>query len=153
MAVDAGREDVEERLDVPLEPDLPPHLGEVLPPHATVLRVVQEQVGQLSSLLHEVGIREPVDLVLEPGPVEQLAQHLTGVVEAERLVEVAGDQVMLRGVRPLPGDAPGARGRPEGGRSFAFMNPHAFIPSLWREESDSSQEVLRPMGPSLPPVL
>ena len=72
MAIDARREDLEERVDVLLQPDALAHLGEVLLPHAPVLRVVQEQVGQLPALLHEVGAREPVDLVLEPRPAEQL---------------------------------------------------------------------------------
>ena len=39
----------------------------------------------------------PADLLVESVDAEHLAQHEPGVVEAERLVEVADEQVLLHG--------------------------------------------------------
>jgi hypothetical protein len=79
---------------VPLEADAPPDLLEVRAPHAAVLGVVAQQVRQLGPRLHEVEPREPAHLVVEAGDAEQLAQQAAGVVEGQRLVEVADEQVV-----------------------------------------------------------
>src|SRR6266540_754567 len=54
-----------------------------------------EQVGELRALLHQVQAGERRDLLAEARDAEQLAQNDAGIVEAERLVEVARQQVLL----------------------------------------------------------
>jgi len=67
----------------------------VLAADAAEGRIVAQQVGELAPLLHEVAAREARDLDLEIRGADDLAQHQPGVVEAQRLVEVAGDEVMM----------------------------------------------------------
>ena len=61
------------------------------------LRIMQQQVGQLRPLLHQVEFGHAFRLALEflGRNANQLAQHVTGVVESQRLVEVAGEQVVF----------------------------------------------------------
>ncbi len=89
-------EKVDERLDVAAQPNAPSGLLEVLAPHAPELRVVTNQVRQLAPLLDQVAPGQPVDLFLEAGGANQLAQYHPRIVEAERLVEVRRDQKVLR---------------------------------------------------------
>ena len=70
-----------------------PDFDEVLAAHLAVLGIVEQQIGQLGALLHEVGARQPGDLVVEPVGAEQLAQHDARIVEAQCLIEIAGDQI------------------------------------------------------------
>ena len=85
-----------ERCDVLLQPDALADLDEVLPPHAAVLRVVQEQVGQLAALLHQVEPRQARHLAPRSPALPSSSLSTTpGVVEAQRLVEVARQQVVL----------------------------------------------------------
>ena len=65
----------------------------VLATDLAVLGVVEEQVGELASLLHEVDARETPHLLLEPRGAEQLGQHDPGILEAQGLVEIAGQQI------------------------------------------------------------
>ena len=62
------------------------------------LRIVQEQVCQFRALLDEVERGHSLDLALKlfQGNPHQLAQHVTGIVESQRLVEIAGKQKMLQ---------------------------------------------------------
>ena len=62
-------------------------------PHLAELGIVEQQVGELGALLDEAGPRQAGDLALEALGADQAAQHDAGVVEAERLVEVAGDEI------------------------------------------------------------
>src|SRR5262249_9419465 len=93
-AFDAGVEDLDQAPDVVLQPDALADLVEVLPADLPVFGVVQQQVGQLSALLHEVDPCQAGDLLLEARGAQQLAEHDPRVVEAQRLVEVAGEQVL-----------------------------------------------------------
>ena len=92
MTVDAALEEVDQRRDVAAQPDPPPGLDQVLAPDAAELGVVTDQVGQLAALLHQVAARQALDLLVEVGDAKQLAQHDAGVVEAQGLVEVGGDE-------------------------------------------------------------
>jgi hypothetical protein len=64
----------------------------VFPANASEFRVVPDQVRELAALLDKIARGEARDLVLEPGDAEQLAQNLTRVVEAQRLIEIGRDQ-------------------------------------------------------------
>ena len=109
-----GRDDVElelvpvERLqqarqevDVPLQANLLAHLPQILSPDSAILRIVQQQIRQLGALLHQMHARESGTLFHEPGNTQHLAQGDSGVVEAQRLIEVAHQQVTLHSGLPL----------------------------------------------------
>jgi hypothetical protein len=53
---------------------------------------VEQEVGQLSALLDEVYSGEAMNFVSEVMRAEQFAQNHSGIVEAESLVEVTGEQ-------------------------------------------------------------
>ena len=65
MPVDAAVEEVDQRRNVAAQAHAAAGLFEVLATHATELRVVPNEVGELAALLHEVAARQPVDLFLE----------------------------------------------------------------------------------------
>src|SRR5690606_33622073 len=88
-------EQVHEVPDITLQPDAPAGLDEVLAPDTPELRVVAEQVGQLAALLDEIAARETGYFGFEIGRPDDLAEDDAGVVEAQCLVEVAGDEVVL----------------------------------------------------------
>src|SRR5512144_2939605 len=104
MSVDAVGEQLRELADVVFEPDVPPDFYEVVTAHAAELRVVAEQICELSTLLHEVEARQAGDLLVEAANAQHLAQEATRVVEAQGLVEVADQQKRLhrRSVRRAP---------------------------------------------------
>ena len=76
------------------EPDPPPRFHQVLTPDPTELGIVANQIGQLAPLLDEVAAGQAVDLLLEPVGPEQLAEDETGIVEAERLIEIRRHEKM-----------------------------------------------------------
>ncbi len=57
---------------------------------AAEIRVVENQIAKLRALLDEVHLRQSLDLVVEPMKTDELAQHDSRVVEAERLVKITG---------------------------------------------------------------
>src|SRR5579863_2494383 len=68
----------------------------MLATHARVkLGIVQQQVGELPALLHKVELRHArgLALILAGGNSQQLTEHVARVIEAQRLVEVAGKNV------------------------------------------------------------
>src|SRR4029078_13400927 len=68
----------------------------MLAPHAAVLGIVADEIGELAALLHQVAVRESLDLLLEATHAEQFAQFEAGIVEAQRLVEIRREQEMSR---------------------------------------------------------
>ena len=54
-----------------------------------------QQIRQLRPLLDEVRIYKRFHLLLEVRNANQLAKHMAGVIETERLVKVARDQIPL----------------------------------------------------------
>jgi len=70
-------------------------LDQIFSAHAPKLRIVAQQVRELGAFLHEIEPRQVRDLVLKAGDAEHLAQHETRVVETQRLVKIAHQQVML----------------------------------------------------------
>src|SRR5205814_9156244 len=97
MVFQPAVQQLHQQRDVLAQPHAAPRLHEVLAAHAPELRVVANEVGQLSALLHEVARGEAGDLLLERGGADDLAQDDTRVVEAERLVEVRRHQEVLAG--------------------------------------------------------
>jgi hypothetical protein len=97
-AVDSAFQELDELRDMVLEPHPPAGLDEVLPPHPPELRVVPDQIGELPALMDEVAPAQAVHLRLETGHAEQVGQHGARIVEAERLVEVRGQQIVISAV-------------------------------------------------------
>ena len=64
--------------------------GEVFAPDPAECRVVPQQVGQFRALLDQMGARKPGDLLVEVVDAEHLAEDHARIVEAQRLVKVAG---------------------------------------------------------------
>src|ERR1700674_4053541 len=60
--------------------------------HAPVLRIVQDQVCQFSTLLNQMDVCKPGDPLVESGHSQQFAQHDPRIVEAERLIKIANKQ-------------------------------------------------------------
>src|SRR6266540_5102714 len=67
VVVKALLEEPQHLLNVLLETDSFAHLYQVLFTDTTVLRVVQQQVSQFASLLHQVHVRQAGDLFTKPG--------------------------------------------------------------------------------------
>ena len=100
MALDAVLEDLHQPVDVGLEADAVAHFHEVLAAHLAVLGVVEQEVGELGALLHKVDARQALHLFFEAVRPEQLAEDDPGVVEAQRLIEIAREQVLPGSLRP-----------------------------------------------------
>ena len=83
------------------EANPPADLPQILSPDPAILRVVQQQVRQLGALLHQMHSGESGTLFHEPGNTQHLAQGDSGVVEAQRLIEVAHQQVTLHPGLPV----------------------------------------------------
>ena len=95
MPVDPILQERREQRDVTLEPDATANLHEIGAAYAAEFRIVQDQIGQLGARLDEIQSRQAGDASAEVVDAEHVAHHVTGVVEAQRLVEVAHEQVML----------------------------------------------------------
>src|SRR5436189_294218 len=78
-----------EQLDVALQPNALANLNEVMAPNAAVLRIVQQKISEFAALLHKMDVSEAVNSFPKAGYAQQFAQNDPGVVETERLVEIA----------------------------------------------------------------
>jgi len=98
VAVHLAGQKAIEKSNVRLQAHAAADFVQILPPHPRAeLGVVQQQVHQFAALLHQVQLRHAPRLALEflrRNP-HQLTEHVAGVVEAERLVKVAGEDVSL----------------------------------------------------------
>src|SRR5579864_8717004 len=100
MSRDSFVQDAMQEVDILLQANALAHFPQVLGTHAVVkLRIVQQQVGQLSPLLHEIEPSHALGLALEffCRNAEQLAQHVSRVVVAQRLIEITGKYLVLYG--------------------------------------------------------
>jgi hypothetical protein len=88
IAVDAVVKEFDEFVYVALQAYIFTCGDKVLPAHGAEFRVVPQEIGELSALLHEVRLGETTDSVLKPGDAQHFAQDDTRVVVAESLVEV-----------------------------------------------------------------
>ena len=87
------------QLDVALQPNALAHLAQMFfPDFSFELRIVQQQVGEFRALLHQVDLGHPLGLALEllGRNADQFGQHVAGIIEGERLVEVAGENVTFQ---------------------------------------------------------
>ena len=96
MAVDARVEKLIEKLDVALQTNALAHLAQMfLSDFGFELRIMQQQVGEFRALLHQVDLRHALGFALEVlgGNANQFGEHVPGIVERERLVEVARENI------------------------------------------------------------
>ncbi len=96
MPVDARFEQLVQHLDVSLEANALAHFAQMfLPNFRLELRIMQQQVSELSPLLHQVDLGHALGFALEffGRNSDQLGEHVTGIVEGERLVKVARENI------------------------------------------------------------
>lgn len=62
-------------------------------------RVVQQEVGEFRSLLHQINFRHSLCFALKLGGrnSDQFGEHVTGIVKGERLIEIARENVAFQG--------------------------------------------------------
>src|SRR5580700_2601148 len=96
-SLDLVRQEFVQRIDIWLEPHPLARFVQMLLAHLAEFRIVQQQVRQFASLLHEVQFRHSrnLALVLARRNSQQLAENKSGVIKAQRLVEVAGEDKSL----------------------------------------------------------
>src|ERR1022692_2366178 len=96
VAIHAGFEDLVKQFDVPFEADALAYLVEMFfADLGFELRVVEQEIGELRTLLHEVDLRHSFRFAfkLRGGNADQLGEHVTGIIEGEGLVEVARENI------------------------------------------------------------
>jgi hypothetical protein len=94
VAFDSSFQEIYESRYRALEPQAPSRLDEVLAPHATEVGIVADEISELSTLLDEVAAGESIDLVIETMHTQKLGEHVTGVTEAQGLIEVRGEEIV-----------------------------------------------------------
>ena len=78
-----------EQRDVVLQANSPAGLHEVLAAHAAKIRIMENQIAQLRTLLNEVDVRKAPDLVVKAVKTNELTQHDSRIVKTEPLIEIA----------------------------------------------------------------
>jgi len=84
----------------------------VLPTHAAKIRIMENQIAELGTLLNEIDVRKALDLVAKAMKTNELAQHDARIVETERLIEVACEYKVPWHIHPSVGAAPLRRNSP-----------------------------------------
>src|SRR5664279_309620 len=94
---DLVRQELVQRSDIRLEAHALASLVQMLAAYLFEFGIVEQQIRQFASLLHQVqfGHSGNLALVLARRNSQQLAENITGVVEAQRLVKVAGQDESL----------------------------------------------------------
>ena len=64
-------------------------LDEVLEAHAAKIRIMENQVAELRTLLNEIDVGKTLDLVVKAMKANELAQHDSRIVETEGLIKIA----------------------------------------------------------------
>src|ERR1700722_11025758 len=98
MTIDSGFENLVKKLDVAFEANALSDLMKMLFPDLRLeLWIVQQQVGELRSLLDEINLRHSLGLALKfsSGNADEFSQHVARIIEGERLIEVAREDVAL----------------------------------------------------------
>src|SRR6202035_1120818 len=70
--------------------------------HTAKLWIVKNEIAELGALLHQVHLRQADDFVVERVNPDQLAKNNAGIVEAESLVEITGQKILLNHGLVLP---------------------------------------------------
>src|SRR5690606_3105624 len=81
-----------QKLNVPLQADVAPHLDQILATDPAEFRIVPEQIGEFRPLLHQILTRQTRHLIGEPFDAEHLAHGMTRIVKTQGLVEITYQQ-------------------------------------------------------------
>jgi len=88
IAFRASRHEIHQRRYRAFESNPAPRLHQVFTADAAKFRIVADQIGQLAALLDEIAPGKTCNTILESGYAQQLAQHESRILEAQRLVKV-----------------------------------------------------------------
>jgi hypothetical protein len=61
----------------------------MLTAHAAKIRIMENQITELRTLLNEVDVRKALDLVVKAVKTNELTQHDSRSVKTDRLIEIA----------------------------------------------------------------
>ena len=98
IAVHSVLENLVKQFDIFFQADVLAHFVQMLLAHFLAeLGIVQQQIGQLRALLHQVQLGHALRLAFKfrSRNAHQFAQHVPGIVERQGLIEVAGKKVTL----------------------------------------------------------
>src|SRR5713226_3884967 len=84
-----------------LQADALTGFDKMLATHFAEVRIMQNEIAEFRALLDEVHLRKAFHLVIEAVKADQFAENDSRVVEAERLVKIAGQQKLFRHVLVL----------------------------------------------------
>jgi len=93
--LEIARQDLGQENDIVFQPHTLAGLNEMLTAHAPKRRIMPQQIRQLRPLLDEMRTCKPSHPLLEVRNANQLAKHMAGVIETERLVKVAREQISV----------------------------------------------------------
>ena len=99
MSVDAGFEDLIKQFDIPFEANALAHFMEMLFAHFVFeLGIVKQKVSELRSLLDQIDLGHPLGFAFEllGRNADQFGEHVAGIVEGERLIEVARKNIAFQ---------------------------------------------------------
>src|SRR5207245_2418068 len=63
--------------------------------NAAELWIMQNQIRELRTLLHQVNLRQAPDFVMEAMNADKFGKHDSGIVETECLVKIASQKILL----------------------------------------------------------
>src|SRR6266850_3572451 len=86
IAIKALVEELRQLPNVLLEADSFAHFDQVLFADTTIFRVVQQQVSQFASLLHQVHVRQSRDLFTKSRATQEFTENNSRIVKAQCLV-------------------------------------------------------------------
>src|ERR1700733_4029211 len=95
MTCSTPLQEIHQRRNGALEPHAPPGFEQVLAANAAEFRIVPNQIGQLATLLNQIGTSESGNALLKSGYSEQFAQDHSRIFKAQRLIKVGSQQVVL----------------------------------------------------------
>ncbi len=88
MAGGAAPHEINQGGNGAFQANAPSGFHQVFAANAAKFRIVPNQIRQLASLLNQIGSTQAGNARLESGYPEQFAQDQSGILEAQRLIEV-----------------------------------------------------------------
>ena len=84
-----------EEIDVVFQTDALAGFDQVFAADAAEIRVMQNQVRKFGALLNQMDVGQAFHLVVKPVKADKFAENDSRVVEAECLVKIAGQKILL----------------------------------------------------------
>src|SRR5258708_27932791 len=89
ISVRESVQSLREQLYVMLQTNQFAGFNQMFAPNAAKFRIMQNQVGKLRALLHQVDLRQTANLVVKALYADQFGKHYSRIIETERLVKIA----------------------------------------------------------------